>query len=258
MSEDRLVRPGTREDVESSCGPILMSGSLLRSLYQEQTIVVMKAKENLAFDTMKPSDQEFALEAFREWKLDCHGFQNNKAWRVMAELACSPTSHLETVAVRDGDRVVAFLIMVTQPGEFWPLFLSRLGPGTLLSKMANSFVQTARKTFSGDRRNERLPAGPDEPVDEEFAQLTERPHKTTQSVAWGLFSFVDPDYRKPTTAFLMYRRMFQQLQDKGFKRLEGQIRFGNKGGVTFHRALGFDIRNAGSCFHAVKHLEPGE
>ena len=224
----------------------------------------MKAKENLTFDEMKPSDQEFALETFREWKLDCHGFQNNEAWRVMAELTCSPTNHLETVAARDGDRVVGFLIMVTHPGEFWPLFLSRLGPATLLSKMANSFVQGARKMFSGDRPNERLPAGPgkpgkpDEPVDEEFARLTERPPTTTQSVAWGLFFFVHPDYRKPTTAFLMYRRMFQQLQDKGFQRLEGQIRFDNKAGVTFHRALGFDIRNAGSCFHAVKHLTRGE
>ncbi len=174
---------------------------------------------------------------------------------MMAELACSPTGHLETVAVRDGDRMVGFLIMVTHPGEFWPLFLSRLGPGTLLSKMANSLVQTLKKTLSGDRRNQRLP---DEPVDEEFARLTSRPHKTTPRVAWGLFSFVDPDYRKPTTAFLMYSRMFQQLQDKGFKHLEGQIRFDNKAGVTFHRALGFDIRNAGSCFHAVKDLTRGE
>jgi hypothetical protein len=52
--------------------------------------------------------------------------------------------------------------------------------------------------------------------------------------------------------------MFQQLQDKEFKRLEGQIRFGNEESVTFHRALGFDIRNAGLCFHGVKHLARGE
>ncbi len=235
-----------------------MPGSLLEAPYQKQARGLMREKQNLVVDAMKPSDREFALEAFREWKLDCHGFRNDKAWWVMAELACSPGAHLETVVVRDSDRVVALLIAVPRPEEFWPLFLSRLGLATLLSKMANSFAQKIRKAFSGDRRNERLPAGPDEPVDEEFAQLTERPHKTTQSVAWGLFSFVDPDYRKPTTAFLMYRRMFQQLQDKEFKRLEGQIRFGNEESVTFHRALGFDIRNAGSCVHAVKDLTRGE
>lgn len=210
-------------------------------------------ENNLVVDEMKPSDREFALEAFRAWRLDCHGFQGDKAWQVMAEFACS-LDHLETVAVRDGDRVVAFLIAVTAPGEFWPHFLSRLGLGTLVSKTANSLVQVVRKTLSGDRRNQRLPDGIDEPVDEEFARLTKRSHQTTQGVAWGLFAYVDPDYRKPPTAFLMYRRMFQQLQDKGFKRFEGQIRFGNVEGVTFHHALGFDIRNAGSCFHAVKHL----
>jgi hypothetical protein len=218
-------------------------------------------EDRLVVDAMKPSDREFALEAFRAWTLDCHGFRNDKAWRVMAELACSPAGHLETVAVRDGDRVVAFLIAVNHPGEFWPLFLSRLGPGALLSKMAKSLAQKIRKAFSGDRRNQRLPDEPDkpdEPIDEEFARLTERPDKAAQGVAWGLFSYVDPDYRKPPTAFLMYRQMFQQLQDKGFKRFEGQIRFGNEEGVTFHRALGFDIRNAGSCFHAVKHLARGE
>ena len=204
---------------------------------------------------MKPTDREFALEAFREWTLDCHGFRNDKAWRVMAEFTCSPTGHLETVVVRDGNRVVAFLIAVTQPDEFWPLFLSRLGPATLLTRMANSFVQAISKTLSGDRRKPRLP---DEPVDEEFARLTQHSHKTTDRVARGLFSYVDPDYRKPPTALLMYRRMFQQLQDKGFERFEGQIRFGNEEGVAFHRALGFDIRNAGFCFHGVKHFARGE
>jgi hypothetical protein len=175
---------------------------------------------------------------------------------VAAEFACSP-GHLETVAVRDGDHVVAFLIAVKAPGEFWPLFLSRLGLATLMTKMANSLVQAIRKALSGDRRDQRRPDetdDTDEPVDEEFARLTKLSDQTTPGVAWGLFSYVDPDYRKPPTAFLMYRRMFQQLQDKGFKRFEGQIRFDNEAGVAFHRALGFDIRNAGSCFHAVKHL----
>lgn len=227
----------------------------MRARYQEQPRELGKAKGNLVIDEMKSSDREFALEAFRAWKLDCHGFQNEKAWRVTADLGCSSPDHLETVVVRDGSRVVAFLIVVTQPGEFWPLFLSQLGLPTLLAKMAHSFAQAVRKTFSGDRRNRHLP---DEPVDEEFARLTLQSHKTREGTAWGLFSYVDPDYRKPPTAFLMYRRMFRQLQGKGFKRLEGQIRFGNEESVTFHRALGFDIRNAGSCLHAVKHLAHGE
>ena len=235
-----------------------MSGSILRARYQEQARELMKAKEDLIIDEMKSSDREFALEAFRAWKLDCHGFQNERAWQVMADLACSSADHLETVVVRDGSRVVAFLIVVTQPGEFWPLFLSQLGLPTLLAKMANSFAQAVRKTFSGDRRNQRLPDESDEPVDEEFARLTLQSHKTREGTAWGLFSYVDPDYRKPPTAFLMYRRMFRQLQGKGFKRLEGQARFGNEESVTFHRALGYDIRNAGSCFHGVKHLARGE
>jgi hypothetical protein len=217
----------------------------------------MREKKNLVVDELKPFDREFALEAFRAWRLDCNGFQGDKAWRVMAELACSK-GHLETVAVRDGDRVVAFIIVVTAPGEFWPVFLSRLGVGTLVSKMANSLVQAVRKTLSGGRRNQRLPDEPDEAVDEEFARLTKRSNQTTRGVAWGLFSYVDPDYRKPPTAFLMYRRMFQRLQDKGFNRFEAQIRFGNEEAVVFNRALGFDIRNAGLCFHAVKHLASGE
>ena len=215
----------------------------------------MREKEHLTIGEMRASDREFVLEAFRAWKLDCYGFQNDRAWQVMADLACASVRQLEIVVVRDGDRVVAFFIVVTDPGEFWPLFLSRLGPATLLAKMANSFVQTIWKTVSLDRRRQRHTDGP---TDEEFARLTERAYQSTEGVARGLFSYVDPHYRKPPTAFLMYRRMFQQLQSKGFERLEGQIRFGNEPSVRFHRALGFDIRNAGSCLHGVKHLAHGQ
>ena len=236
-----------------------MSTLLLKTLDQEARELMRE--RNLVVDEMKPSDREFALEAFRAWKLDCHDFQGDKAWRVMADFACSPAGHLETVAVRGGERVVALLIVVPHPGEFWPIFLSRLGPVALLSKLADAVVQAIRKTFSGGRRNQHLTETEaeteienDELVDEEFARLTQQSHQTTEGVAWGLISYVDPEYRKPPTAFLMYRRMFQQLRSKGFKRLEGQIRFGNDDSVSFHRGLGFEIRNAGSCFHAVKHL----
>ena len=211
----------------------------------------MREWKNLVVDRMRPSDEKFTLEVFRTWNLDCHGFQNEKGWQVMADLASSPAGHLETAVVRDGDRTVALKIVVPRAGEFWPLFLSRLGHATLLRKMAWSFVQTVRETLSGHRPEQGLR---DEPIDEEFARLTKQFYTTRQGVAYGLFTYVDPEYRSTPAAHLLYQQMFQQLLDKGFKRLESQIEFGNQNSVLWHGALGFDIRNAGSWFHAVKQL----
>ena len=46
----------------------------------------MKAWKNLVVDKMRESDKNFALEVFRTWNLDCHGFKDEKAWQVMDAL----------------------------------------------------------------------------------------------------------------------------------------------------------------------------
>jgi hypothetical protein len=211
-------------------------------------------REALIFDDIRPSDRGFALEAFRTWGLDCHGFRGEGAWQAMADAVCSDTDHMERVVARSGDEPVGLLVVITRPGEFWPLYLSRLGPGPLVRKMIDALVRLVTGPDPAGRRpsGEEMP-----PVDPEFAALARRSHETTPGVAWGLFGYVDPRYRRPPNALLLYRRMFDRLRRQGFQRLEGQIRFGNDASVAFHRALGFEIRNAGHCLHAVKTLVPG-
>lgn len=218
------------------------------------TTELSNARGGLTLDDMRASDRDFALAAFRAWDLDCHSFRGESAWRAMAEATCSDADHLERIVVRDGEDPVAFLIVITRPGEFWRLYLSGLGLGALARKLSDSVVRFLTRAIAVAPGDPGEGAGP---VDQEFAGLARRSHTTRPHVAWGLLGYVDPRYRKPPTAFLMYRKMFDRLRGNGFVRLEGQIRFGNEESVVFHRALGFEVRNAGPCLHAVKTLASG-
>ena len=200
------------------------------------------------FGPPAPEDFPRVLAALATEQPQFYGFRDVQAWRAMARMVCPGDPDLIALVARDGDRIAAFGLALLRPASFWPRFCARVGVGHILRHALAGQLARFRK---------RPPAAaPDRPgaPDPEGLGYARSWHQDTPGVAKAVYVYVAPEHRNRSLGRALLADLAARAQAEGFTRMDAQVRFDNPASVRMLESLGYEVRHAGTCFHAVKPL----